>query len=140
MAAIEVSTPAPVWVDVPSPTYSGFSLAGGGTLDYKYAKNGKIVSVWGQVTFGSSPGVTGNPVFNLPFTATSANNIPILGNISISGSNSLAVGIINTTTSFFFNVQNAAGTYVSRTGITSTVPNTWASGSYLSFAFTYEAA
>jgi hypothetical protein len=127
-----------------APTLSGGWLNGNGTWAAEYAQLGKTVFVRGDFTVGSTTTKGTGLTISLPVTArsgsiTTASVAP--ASATVGGSNTqILFGYIGTTTTFTLFAMNAAGTYLTRTNVTATVPATWATSDEINFAFTYEAA
>lgn len=123
------------------PTLTNITL-GNGTLACSYIQIGKTIHFKFQLTFGSTSAMGSNSTIALPVTSISyITNTPLgVVNAVVSGSNYAGTfGAASTTTgSLLF--LNAAGTYTVGTLPTSSVPNTWGTGSLLSIMGTYEAA
>ena len=128
-----------------TPTITGtLTLGTGGTAVYYYSKQGKTVHVRAKITFGTSPAMT-SATFSLPVNAhsnyTASNDGG--GYLSASKGGNLYAGVVrisngNTlipsayTTGGQGAIATITGTAFNGTG--------WASGDYISFSATYEAA
>lgn len=121
-----------------APTLSSGWLNGNGTWSAKYAQLGKIVMIRASFTVGSTTTKGTGITFSLPVTAAATS----LGSIVRLNGTSTNYGFtyINSTTTAQVYVSNAAGTYLAASGITSTVPFTWATGDSFDFQMSYEAA
>ena len=131
--------------DTWTPTLTNFTL-GNGTLVARYTQLAKTVI--GQITFtlGSTSAVGTAGTFSVPVTAGSGYTVAqnIIGpchlfDTSAGTTHSGGVRLESTTTLRPF-VNNAAGTFVTVAGLSSTSPFTWATGDILQFSFCYEAA
>jgi len=114
---------------------------GNGTKAGGYVQLGKVIHFWGLLGFGSSGSSVGGALtLTLPVTISAD-----LGAITPIGvahfydaSGTYYTGIIWSNGAIY--VQGASATYVNLAAISSSVPMTWASGDYLAFSGTYEAA
>jgi len=131
-----------------TPTLTNLTL-GNGTLTASYNQTGKTVWVDFKFVLGSTSAVTGVPRFTLPVTANSKysstqNNF--IGHVWIEDSgvsNYFGASTIATSTGMGATdiyVQNAAGTYLTLTGITNLIPFTWGTADYITARVSYEAA
>lgn len=124
-----------------TPTISGFAL-GDGTVDAHYCQVGKVVTCRLIVTVGSTSTI-GDLVFTPPVTAAvSFTYGPIGIATALDAGTAFYFGNIYQigTTDFRVGMFDQAGTYQTITGLTPTVPFTWAPGDRISATFTYEAA
>jgi hypothetical protein len=123
-----------------APTFSGGWTASG-THNAKYIQIGKTVIANNYFALSAIP--TGsNLTISLPVTASSTNTIngtAWAGTTSSSGFSMMHVFPASTTTISLFG-NNAAGTYLASSGVTTTIPFTWAATSVFSFTVVYEAA
>lgn len=123
------------------PTFSGLS---GGTLNVaRYIQTGKTVDFYWKYTLAGA-GVSGDVTFSLPVTASSSATVDTaigLATYTDTGTGN-AVGIteIATTTTAQIVVLNAAGTYLVKTILSSTIPFTWANTDIIYVTGRYEAA
>jgi hypothetical protein len=126
-----------------TPTWTGLTV-GNATQIVVYKQIGKTVIVRGQVTMGSTTSFGSDWTFSLPVTSKSfANNFVHFGTVEFrdagTGVNYGTVGYSDQNNFYIF-VLNASSTYLSRSGISSTVPFTWVNGDSFSFYAIYEAA
>jgi hypothetical protein len=129
-----------------TPTLAGTGWAvGAGSVSGYYSKLGKNINFQIRVVFGA--GATfgaGRPTLTLPVTARSVSgNIDFVTDIAyLDDSATLRYqGTCDmTTTTVDLFVWNSAGTYVVASGLTSTVPMTWAANDVIYVSGTYEAA
>ena len=127
-----------------TPTIANMS---GGTLNYaKYVQVGKIVFFRFKYTLaGAGMGTT--PTFTLPAAMNSDINDPNVHHINATVSlrdfgTGTNFGILNTVNSTTVELRTylISGSYINRTGLSSTVPFTWASGDAVVVEGYYEAA
>jgi hypothetical protein len=127
-----------------SPTLSGGWLNGNGVWTASYAQIGKIVHVRGKFVVGSTTTKGTGLTISLPVTAATAavNSTSIPPALTIVGGSNTQIlwGFVGTSTTFTLFALNAAATYLQRTGVTATVPQTWATSDEIHFSFTYQAA
>ena len=126
-----------------TPTFTNLS---GGTLNYaKYTQIGKTVFFRWKYTLGGA-GVSGTITFSTPNTMNSdisATSEPINGTVSLFDTGTAYhPGIMRWATSTTINLWaiNAAATYTTATGTSSTVPFTWANTDVITVSGSYEAA
>lgn len=127
-----------------APTLSGGWANGNGTWTARYAQLGKTVFVRGKFVVGSTTTKGTGMTISLPVTATAAavesTSIPPALAVAGGSNTQLLFGYIGTTGTFTLFAMNAAGTYLTRTNVTATVPATWATSDEIHFHFTYQAA
>jgi len=130
-----------------TPTFTNLS---GGTLNYaKYTLIGKTVNFKIKYTMAGA-NVAGSVTVTVPVDAAtdyagSAENREPLGNVIFrDAATAVFLGLIyfsgTTRTNFLIVANNASGTYLSATAISSTIPFTWAATDTLQISGTYEAA
>lgn len=128
-----------------APTLANGWANGNGTWSAFYCQIGKTVHVRAAFTFGSTTTKSANQMrISLPVNAH-ANAITATSsgfNYSVCAGSGLTptYATIGGADFVSMNVPNAAGTYISRANLTSTIPATWATGDYIAMAITYEAA
>ena len=123
-----------------APTLGGGWLNGNGTWSADYVQLGKTVHVRASFTVGSTTTKGTDMRVTLPVTSAWSSTVWNCYS-SVAGSTQYALlARLESTTSLRIITQNAAGTYLSVTQITSTVPGTWATGDSIAFQITYEAA
>jgi hypothetical protein len=122
-----------------APTLAGGWANGNGVWTAKYAQLGKTVFVSGSFTLGSTTTKGTSLVVALPvdFQDTSQHvnasvrldcaGTPFIGHVTANASNAIQIW-----------AQNAAGTYLTRSVITATVPATWVTSNGFSFNISYE--
>ena len=128
-----------------APTFANFTI-GNGTVVARYAQVGKTIVCRGTVTLGSTSSMGTSPTVTLPVTSVAT---------GYTGSMNQAIGegIYQRTGTGFYRISwawastttalmnaNGVSTYVILSGITSTVPNTWASTDTFTWQIIYEAA
>lgn len=129
----------------PTLTATGWAV-GDGTATGRYCRIGNLVNFWARITFGSTSTFSANrPVLSLPVT----------GYVSSTGEALMISGHANIGASWFYLWGQASGspvtavdlfagvitaTYLSRQGVSSTVPAAWANGDKLFIRGMYEAA
>lgn len=135
------------WTTV-TPTLNNFTI-GNGTATMYYTRDGRTIRGEVFIACGSTTAFGTNPSFDPPVTPatryTSGRFKPQgLAMYHDSGTNvSMGVVYFDSSTAsgkLLWTVGGAAGTYVTTTGITSTVPFTIANGDSLGFTFEYEGA
>lgn len=119
-----------------TPTFTNITT-GNGTKTGSYVKNGKFVSGYAKIVFGSTTAITGVPILALPSTPENSNIsftsfIADAGSASYSGFGELSGG------DFYCYVMNASGTYVNTSNISATVPMTWTTNDSLTITFNYK--
>jgi hypothetical protein len=130
------------WISY-TPTWTGLTV-GNATQTVVYKQIGKTVIVRGQITMGSTSSFSTDWTFSLPVTSKYfANNFVHFGTVEFrdagTGVNYGTVGYSDQNNFYIF-VLNSSTTYLSRSGISSTVPFTWVNGDSFSFYAIYEAA
>jgi hypothetical protein len=123
-----------------APTLSGGWANGNGTWTAVYCQIGKTVHVFGRFIVGTTTTKGTNLFCSVPVQVKAnrlANLFPVRG--VAAGSPFLLVGRFISQTLFAIEANGAAGTYVGTgTGITATIPATWATSDDFAFSFTYE--
>lgn len=127
-----------------SPSYNGITV-GNGTVVAKYIQLGKTVHAYFQLTLGSTSAISTSTQISLPVTATSnitTVRMPIGRVIAHDDTGNQYPGVVRleTTTTVRFLCDNAASTYSSIAGYSSTIPFTWTTNDMIAASFTYEAA
>lgn len=129
-----------------TPTWTNLTV-GNGTIVARYNQTGKTVNAHIELTFGSTTSISGQVDFTLPITASSTylgNNQIGTGSLEDFGITIYDPWIITSggspTTKCVIHVKNAAGTYVSFTALSSTIPFTWGNGDIIHVNIKYEAA
>ncbi len=123
-----------------TPAFAGGVTVGNGTWDAAYAIVNKILFFQGTFTLGSTSAITGTVTLTVPDSRTfpSANS-EILGNArfavaSVPFDYYGGVGE-NSTTSVAVFVYDTSGTYMDRTNLSATVPNTWQTGNTIAITY-----
>jgi hypothetical protein len=119
-----------------TPTFTNITT-GNGTKTGSYVKNGKFVSGYAKIAFGSTTSITGTPILTLPSTPENGNIsftsiIADTGTATFVGFGELAGA------DFYCYVNNASGTYVNTSNISSSVPMTWTTNDTLLISFNYK--
>lgn len=130
-----------------TPTLGNITL-GNGTVTALYTQIGKTIYFSFNFTLGSTSAVGTSPNFTLPVTASSSYAVGAGGGHQIGISSYLQPGVqemggvmrLNSTTVAQFLVWNAAGTFITSAGISSTAPFTWASTNVIFAEGFYQAA
>jgi hypothetical protein len=121
-----------------APTLGTGWANGNGTWSAFYCQIGKTVHVRAIFTVGSTTTKGSGITVSLP-VAPNGNSQSFSTNRAGGVSGQFMFQAIEGSTLSIYAI-NAAGTYLTRTGVTATVPATWATGDFIQFAFTYEAA
>lgn len=128
-----------------TPTFTNLTV-GNGALSAKYTQVGKVVTARIDLVLGTTSSVSGAVNFTLPVTSVSlpgTATTQTIGDVEFYNAGStLTRGWVSwvSTTSSQILVNNAAGTYVTQTTLSSTVPYTWANSMEIHLYITYEAA
>lgn len=104
---------------------SGWAI-GNGTVDFKYVRVGRAVHFSAVVTFGSTStfGAT-NPSIGIPVTAA-YDQVFTADLVDTGTGSSLGIGILSAGgTAISVRPLASSGSYVTRGGMTSTIPHTW---------------
>lgn len=127
-----------------SPTLANLTI-GNGTSEYKYTQIGKTVFFRAIIIFGSSSSMGTSPTITLPVTAatyagTDGNQlgVAVIRNSGVAFYEG-SLMFVNTTTALF-QVVGTGSTYATETGITATVPISWAVNDSIQVQGYYEAA
>jgi hypothetical protein len=124
-----------------TPLFANYTRGNGTSVAY-YIRVNKLVYVYVKETLGSTSSVTGGIALTLPIAAVRAEAVQIgRSRIDDTGSNIFwgTTQSANTTSCTLF-ADNASGTYTAFTGITATIPMTWATTDSFTFSFVYEVA
>jgi len=127
-----------------TPTFASGVTVGNGTWVASYSVVNKIIFWQGTFTLGSTSSITGAVTMNLPsgYTFPSPDNGEIVGTVRMNPAGSVFYGGVregSTSTVSIF-VFNASATYLSGTGLSATVPATWANTNFMSIAFVAQLA
>lgn len=126
-----------------TPTWTNLTV-GNGTNNSTYTQIGKTVTCKLYFILGSTSSISGAVTFTPPVTTSS--NYEIDGYLGIARLTqpavATAVGLVGwkTTTSLSLLAMNAASTYATESGLSSSVPFSWATTGIIFATFTYEAA
>lgn len=131
-----------------TPTISGLTL-GNGTLSSSYCRVNNFVHFFGKVVFGTTTAITSGLSGTLPInldsaiaTATGAD----LGSVSFRDVSAALTfdgtgrAGASSATSFFIEVWLTSGTYSQNSGVSASIPFTWANTDILSWNLYYKAA
>lgn len=127
-----------------TPTWSGITVGNSTTVAY-YTQVGKTVFCRIRFVRGSTGVMTSTPIFTLPVTAKTIYQTysVVLGTCYFEDLATLGytgtTRSVSTTTAQFI-PQGCAGTYITNTAVTTTVPFTWGTSDYITSNFFYEAA
>ena len=127
-----------------APVLSGGWLNGNGVWTAAYTQIGKTVIVRAKFVVGNQTTKGTTLQISLPVTAA-ANQVNVVSTTSCfataAGTNTnLLFGIISGSGSVVLFAQNAGGSYLTRQGITASVPATWVTGDDFVYNIVYEAA
>lgn len=127
-----------------TPTWTNLTVGNGTNLS-AFSMNGRLVYTRLFFKLGSTSSVATNPTFTFPMTAST--NYTTIGEDYIAscllrsaGGNYLGAIDVQSTSVALIVALNSAGTYATQGSVTSTTPNTWATGDWISGALTYESA
>ena len=123
-----------------SPVLSSGWLNGNGTWNADYFKLGKMVFFAATFTIGSTTTKGTGLIMSLPVTATGNSASLYWGLATIGGVGYQLVTARTTTTTLSLQALDASATYLKRTGVTSAIPATWATGDSFTVQGMYEAA
>lgn len=128
-----------------TPTWTNLTV-GSGTVTAKYIQIGKTVHAFLKFVYGSGSSVSGVIGFSPPVNASSTysdlNDSIHSSSLVLDSGSALYVCFLRWSSASLFNlyVYNTAGTYMSVTATSATLPMTWTTNDSLSVSFTYEAA
>jgi len=123
-----------------TPVFTNFTL-GNGSVDARYCQINDVVLVSGRITLGSTSSVSGRIDINYPVGfQVSSQGFNGTVRYTDTGTASSAGWLVLYTTTFGFQVLNAAGTYVSPASTSATVPHTWAATDFIDFTMWYQKA
>lgn len=124
-----------------TPTYSGITI-GSGTVVARYVQVGKTVHCYFYFLMGSGSAITSPAQVSTPVPASSS--YPTFFPVGVFRYQTTVNGMgyirIENANTFRPVVMNATGTYLVESGVTNTIPGTWASTHRYAFSATYEAA
>jgi len=119
-----------------TPTFTNITT-GNGTKTGSYVKNGKFVSGYAKIVFGSTTVITGTPILTLPSTPENG-NISFTSIIADTGTATFNGFGEMSGADFYCYVNNASGTYVNTSNISATVPMIWTTNDSLTISFNYK--
>jgi len=128
-----------------TPTFTNVTT-GNGTITGKYIQIGKTVFFYARFVFGSTSAITGTVSISLPVTSINYTTAytKVIGQVSAFDASAAqqytGVSAWTNTTTVEPDITNVSGTYAVSSGITSTIPMTWATGDVLDLNGFYEAA
>lgn len=137
MSAMPAGQAGTTW----TPTWTNLTI-GNAVQASTYIQIGKIVVFKLDLTFGTTTSVSGAVTFTLPVTSVTYPSSIGLGWVNLGAAAGIFPSMMewNTTTVAQLIVLGTAGTYLARTGTSSTVPGTWATGDKITGVGFYEAA
>ena len=122
-----------------TPTLSGMTL-GNGTTVARYCQIGKTVFFGFYISFGSTSSTTGDFSITMPINPSSVALMNISSVAANAGSYYPMVPFGYATNQVFVRASNASSTYGIGTALSSTIPFTWTTNSFLQIAGSYEVA
>lgn len=137
--AADLNTIAGAWTSF-TVTLTNATLGSGGTSTGFYKKIGRLIVYRVQITFGTSPSITGEIRVDLPVTAASSIGVHQILMQDASPATSYPGTPSLTTTYVGLRAMNSAGTYASATATSSTIPFTWAANDEIRLSGAYESA
>jgi hypothetical protein len=126
-----------------TPTLGNLTI-GNGTIVFRYAQIGKTVHVQGSITLGSTSVFTDLLSFSLPVSSSSNTQVrthlgsAYLEDNAVAAYTAMIRKVSDTEADFF--ALNSSGTYVTGIPMIGNVPFDWATGDFIRFTITYEAA
>jgi hypothetical protein len=125
-----------------TPTFAGFTV-GNGTVNTRYTQVNKLVHFYGRVALGSTSAFTGPLDISVPIAINAAS--AVLDTVGTCGAYNGAalfygapINLFNTSIRCTF--FNSAGTYVTNSDTSATIPFTWANTNIFFWNITYESA
>jgi len=125
-----------------TPTFAGFTV-GNGTVNTRYTQVNKLVHFYGRVALGSTSAFTGPLDITVPIAINAAS--AVLDTIGTCGAYNgsllfygAPINLFNTNIRCTF--FNSAGTYVTNSDTSATVPFTWANTNLFFWNIIYESA
>jgi hypothetical protein len=123
-----------------TPTVTNLTV-GNGTLNARYCKIGKLVTVYLDFKMGSTSVMGSGPSISLPINAVTNNvNYQFVGEILDNGTQDYQGAILMNTTSAFLYVSIAFLTHVQPSALNSSAPMVWTTNDGFQFIFSYEVA
>jgi len=127
------------WIAWTPSVSGGFTVGNGSFSNSLYCKIGKTIHYYTVFTYGSTSSA-GTMTITLPVQArVAASQVHTGFTTAGSGSYPLLVRM-NSTTTVQVQAQNSAGTYLSTTNLTTTIPGTFATGNIIAISGTFEQA
>jgi hypothetical protein len=121
-----------------TPSWTNLTI-GNGTQTHTYTKVGRLVTLQGIITFGSTTSISGG-LGNaaLPFTADTTQRAYGIASYLDSGTeNYQALAMIAENNLFSLLATNASGTYSTYGNLSATVPFTWTTSDVIRYSITY---
>ena len=122
-----------------TPTFASGVTVGNGTWVASYSIFNKIIFWQGTFTLGTTSAITGAVTINLPASNTfpTPDNGELLGSARFNIAGTAFYGGVREASTSAVSVftYNASTTYLTGTGLSATVPGTWASTSTMSISF-----
>jgi hypothetical protein len=133
------------WTTFTPSWYSGLT-EGNGTYSYaKFKTVGKTIDIQIRFIFGSTSAMVGDLQLETPVAMSRTTlNQPVLGSCILKDNSvntwvpAIPIPSSSTRQRVIFRAQNASGTYVTLTTLSSTLPFTWAVNDEIQLALTYE--
>jgi len=126
-----------------TPSWTNVTV-GNATQAWRYVQVQKLVFVQGNLVFGSTTSISGNPTMTLPVTAVAyPDSFAIVGNVMFveAGIQQYAgIALWVSTTTVRFRPYLVSGTQVVPQTVGASTPFTWATGDQFQAQFVYEAA
>jgi hypothetical protein len=121
-----------------APTLAGGWANGNGVWTARYARLGKIVHVQARFVVGTTTTKGSGLYINLPFSQQQTNTVDMSAKGTIAATPFPLVAVPDSSAYFQLLAIGANTNHAYGTGVTATVPATWATGSAITFNFTYE--
>jgi len=142
-ALVDANILSKAWTSF-TPSWSNITVGSGTSVGY-YTRIGKTIIGYIYFAMAANSSVTSNIGVNFPVSSVTVFGSSTLlktGEISAVHSGTVYQGAVRwyTTSTMLCDVFQSAGTYVTSTIMTPTVPFTWATGDELFIKFTYQAA
>jgi hypothetical protein len=124
-----------------TPTFTNWTI-GNASVTAKYCQIGKTVFVFAYIVFGSTTSISAYPFMSLPKNSLQTGFFTGVTTLTDTGTAQYfgKVYIEGTADKVWFSVDNSAGTYLSPSVPSSTVPFTWTTNDVVVMAFSYEVA
>lgn len=127
-----------------TPTFTNLTLGTGSTTSTFYSRIGKTIVAQGYVNLGTTPTVSGQIQLTLPVDHASSNRSSVVGQLLLRdfSPGTSYVGNVTLTGSapakMSLQALNSAGTYLTASSQSATVPFTWADSDFFSFTIMYQ--